>query len=116
MPVRMSSAAEGQYRSPLQIAPPIEGIRYNSRRNEELMLTVADTLQLDELKGAQVVAGSDGLSREVGWVHVASVPDAPNWLNGGELVLTTSINMPTDPAEQAQYIQAMADRGVAALA
>jgi purine catabolism regulator len=80
------------------------------------MLTVADTLQLDELKGAQVVAGSAGLSREVGWVHVASVPDAPHWLNGGELVLTTFINMPTDPAEQQQYIQAMADKGVAALA
>lgn len=80
------------------------------------MLTVADTLQLEELRGAKVVAGIDGLSREVGWVHVASVPDAPNWLNGGELVLTTIINMPTDPAEQAQYIQAMADRGVAALA
>ncbi len=80
------------------------------------MLTVADTLQLEELKGAKVVAGSDGLSRQVGWVHVASVPDAPNWLNGGELVLTTTINMPTDPVEQQQYIQAMADKGVAGLA
>ncbi len=80
------------------------------------MLTVADTLQLAELKGAQVVAGSDGLTRQVGWVHVAGVPDAPNWLNGGELVLTTMINMPEDSAEQDAYIQAMADKGVAALA
>lgn len=80
------------------------------------MLTVAEALQLDELKGAKVVAGSDGLSRQVGWVHVAGVPDAPNWLNGGELVLTTMINMPDDRAEQEQYIQAMADKGVAALA
>ena len=44
------------------------------------------------------------------------MPDAPNWLNGGELVLTTMINLPTDPAEQEQYIQAMADKGVAGLA
>ncbi len=80
------------------------------------MLTVADTLQLDELKGAKVVAGNDGLNRQVGWVHVAGVPDAPNWLNGGELVLTTMINLPNDPGEQQQYIQAMADKGVAALA
>ena len=80
------------------------------------MLTVADTLQLAELKGAQVVAGSDGLTHQVGWVHVAGVPDAPNWLNGGELVLTTMINMPEDAAEQDAYIQAMADKGVAALA
>ncbi len=80
------------------------------------MLTVADTLQLAELKGAQVVAGSDGLTRQVGWVHVASVPDAPNWLNGGELVLTTMINMPSNSGEQDAYLQAMADKGVAALA
>ncbi|MFN8449753.1 MAG: PucR family transcriptional regulator ligand-binding domain-containing protein [Anaerolineae bacterium] len=80
------------------------------------MLTVAEALQLNELKGAKVVAGNDGLNRQVGWVHVAGVPDAPNWLNGGELVLTTMINMPDDPAEQEQYIQAMADKGVAALA
>ncbi len=80
------------------------------------MLTVADTLQLEELKGAKVVAGSDGLNRPVSWVHVAGVPDAPNWLNGGELVLTTMINMPDDPADQEAYIQAMADKGVAALA
>ena len=80
------------------------------------MPTLADTLLLEELKGAKVVAGNDGLDREVGWVHVAGVPDAPNWVNGGELVLTTMINLPTDPAEQEQYIQAMADKGVAGLA
>ncbi|MEP7293344.1 MAG: PucR family transcriptional regulator ligand-binding domain-containing protein, partial [Chloroflexota bacterium] len=80
------------------------------------MLTVAQAIQLEEMQGAQVVAGAGGLNRQVGWLHVASVPDAPNWLNGGELVLTTMINLPTDPAEQQQYIQAMADKGVAGLA
>ncbi len=81
-----------------------------------MMLTVAEALQMAEMQGAQVVAGQAGLSREVGWLHIASVPDAPHWLNGGELVLTTMINLPSDPAEQRQYIQAMADKGVAGLA
>jgi purine catabolism regulator len=80
------------------------------------MLTVADALQMEEFAGAQVVAGHAGLSRPVGWVHVAGVPDAPAWLNGGELVLTTAINMPSDPDEQKNYIHAMAEKGVAALA
>lgn len=80
------------------------------------MLTVADALQMPEFAGARVVAGSAGLSHAVAWVHVSGVPDAPQWLNGGELVLTTAINMPTDPDEQRSYIQAMADKGVAALA
>lgn len=80
------------------------------------MLTVADALSLNEFSGARVVAGQAGLARSVTWVHVASVPDAPVWLNGGELVLTTAINMPDDADEQAHYVQAMADKGVAALA
>lgn len=80
------------------------------------MLTVADALQMDEFNGARVVGGEGGLLRPVAWVHVAGVPDAPNWLNGGELVLTTAINMPSEPDEQNRYLQAMADKGVAGLA
>ena len=80
------------------------------------MLTVADALSLDEFIGARVVAGHAGLQRPVAWVHVAGVPDAPAWLNGGELVLTTAINMPEGADEQDRYVQAMADKGVAALA
>lgn len=80
------------------------------------MLTVGEALQLDEFRGARVVAGHGGLHRQVSWVHVAGVPDAPAWLNGGELVLTTAINMPDALDEQSRYVQAMADKGVAALA
>src|SRR5215212_6384235 len=82
----------------------------------EKMLTVAEALQMAEMNGARVVAGQGGLGRQVAWVHVAGVPDAPAWLNGGELVLTTAINMPVEPDEQQRYVQAMADKGVAALA
>ncbi len=80
------------------------------------MLTVAEALQMEQFAGARVVAGHKGQSRAVAWVHVASVPDAPQWLNGGELVLTTSINMPEGERDQIAYVQAMADKGVAALA
>jgi purine catabolism regulator len=80
------------------------------------MLTVQQALELEEFNGAHVVAGAHGLDRIVAWVHVSAVPDAPHWLNGGELVLTTSINMPDDTGAQIAYIQAMADKGVAALA
>jgi purine catabolism regulator len=79
------------------------------------MLTVAEALKLDVLAGARVVAGRGGLNRVVGWVHNAGVPDAPDWLNGGELVLTTAINMPSEPEAQRDYVRAMAEKGVAAL-
>ncbi|MBZ0300235.1 MAG: PucR family transcriptional regulator ligand-binding domain-containing protein [Anaerolineae bacterium] len=80
------------------------------------MLTVADALQLPAFAGSQVVAGTDGLDHIVSWVHVVGVPDAARWLNGGELVLTTYINLPPDQTGQRAYIQALVDKGVAAMA
>ncbi len=80
------------------------------------MLTVADALQLPAFAGSQVVAGKEGLNHIVSWVHVVGVPDAARWLNGGELVLTTYLNLPTDQADQHAYMQALIDKGVTALA
>jgi len=80
------------------------------------MLTVAEVLKHPLFVDARVVAGHTGLDRQVGWVHMASVPDAPRWLNGGELVLTTMINMPNDRDSQRRYVVEMAEKGVAALA
>lgn len=80
------------------------------------MLTVEQALELPELNGSQVVAGRQGLGRVIQWVHNAGVPDAPQWLNGGELVLTTAFNLPQSEQEQIEYVRLMAERGVAALA
>ncbi|MCA9902389.1 MAG: PucR family transcriptional regulator ligand-binding domain-containing protein [Anaerolineae bacterium] len=80
------------------------------------MLTVADALLLNEFAGAQVVAGHAGLQRQIAWVHVVGVPDAAQWLNGGELVLTTANALPSDVDAQREYIDALAAKGVTALA
>ena len=80
------------------------------------MLTVADALKLIQAVDPQVVAGHAGLNTPVTWVHVVGVPDAARWVNGGELVLTTIINMPPTEAEQCHYLHALIDKGVAALA
>lgn len=63
-----------------------------------------------------MVAGAAGIDRPVAWVHVSPVPDAPLWLNGGELVLTTALNLPQSVDGQRTYVRQMADKGVAALA
>ncbi|MFW5772589.1 MAG: PucR family transcriptional regulator [Phototrophicaceae bacterium] len=79
------------------------------------MLTVADALALDVFNGSVIVAGRAGLTRPVAWVHNAGVPNVAEWLNGGELLLTTAFSMPPDLEEQKQYIQALIDKGVAGL-
>lgn len=79
------------------------------------MLTIADVLKLEVFAGAECVAGCAGLNKPIAWVHNVGVPDAARWLNGGELVLTTGINMPSDPAEQEQYLLALIEKGVVGL-
>ncbi|MFQ3674282.1 MAG: PucR family transcriptional regulator ligand-binding domain-containing protein, partial [Aggregatilineales bacterium] len=79
------------------------------------MLTIEDILTAGLLPGARIVAGRAGLERQVLWVHNAGVPDAPQWLNGGELVMTTIINLPPDAPAQVEYVEQMEARGVAGL-
>lgn len=79
------------------------------------MLTVAQALELDVLTGSYCVGGSSGLHHDIKWVHNVGVPDAANWLNGGEFVLTTYINMPPSQAEQEDYLRALAKKGIAGL-
>lgn len=79
------------------------------------MLTVAQALKLPILQNAQAVAGFGGLSREIRWVHTANVPNPADWLHGGELVLTTMLNLPDSPEEQCDSLRRMADKGIVAV-
>lgn len=79
------------------------------------MLTVADALKLKPFTGAQVIAGHAGLDNPVTWVHTTGVPDAAQWLNGGELLLVTANNMPDDPSGQRRYVKELAEKRVAGL-
>jgi PucR family transcriptional regulator, purine catabolism regulatory protein len=81
----------------------------------ENKFTVADVLQLDGFQGARVVGGAQGVDREVEWVHNVGVPDAPNWLNGGELAITTGFNLPQQRAERETYLHEMIAKRVAGL-
>jgi purine catabolism regulator len=81
----------------------------------DVQFTVGDVLQFDGFQGAQVVGGAQGLDREVEWVHNVGVPDAPKWLNGGELVFTTGFTLPHERAEQETYLREMIAKGVAGL-
>lgn len=79
------------------------------------MLTVAEALELPILGKAQVVAGSGGLSRGIRWVHTVSVPDAADWLHGGELALTTMFNLPDEPSAQRGFVRQLAGKGIVAV-
>jgi purine catabolism regulator len=78
-----------------------------------MLPTVADLLLIDVIRrgSPQVVAGSDGLGARVRWVHVLELADAAHLLQGGELVLTTGVALPAEPALLARYAADLASAG-----
>jgi purine catabolism regulator len=83
-----------------------------------MLPTVAEVLALDPLRrGApRVLAAADGLDTPVRWVHVIELAEAAHLLRGGELVLSTGIALPDDPAGLTRYVADLASVGVSALA
>lgn len=80
-------------------------------------LTVGDILALPVLAAGQpqVVTGVTHLDRPVRWVHITELTDPASFLKGGELVLTTGMPLPEEPAGVRRYVDELADIGAAAL-
>ncbi len=86
-------------------------------QSEDGPVTVGDVLALPRLQEAEVelVAGEDGLAREVTWVHAAEISDIARYLRGGELLLTAGTGIGSAPADRTQYVEALAAAGASAL-
>ena len=75
------------------------------------MLTVGDLLRdLD----VRLLAGEPGLHLPVRWVHISELLDPTPWLSGGELLLTTGMQLDT-PAQQREFGARLADHHLAGL-
>lgn len=79
------------------------------------MYTVGEALELEVFKGCKVVGGHQGLNRPIRWAHSIDVPDAPNWLRGGELVLTTAIALAKDSMARREFVRALNKKNAAGL-
>ncbi|HEY3187194.1 MAG TPA: PucR family transcriptional regulator ligand-binding domain-containing protein [Solirubrobacteraceae bacterium] len=75
------------------------------------MLTVRDLARDLEL---ELLAGDDAADAPVRWVHISELPDPTPWLSGGELLLTTGMGL-GDAAGQREYVERLADHGLAGL-
>jgi len=75
------------------------------------MLTVGDLLRdLD----VRLLAGERSLHLPVRWVHISELLDPTPWLSGGELLLTTGMQLDT-PAQAREYAARLADHHLAGL-
>ena len=79
------------------------------------MFRLWEALELPIFREARVVSGSGSLERDIRWVHIIHVPDAAQWLHGGELALTTWFNLPRQPEEQCDLLRQLAAKGIVAV-
>jgi len=80
------------------------------------MVTIRDIMELPVFKDARVVSGYGGMNKEVSSMTVAEVPDAADWLKGGELVVTTGYFIKDNCELQSKWVTDLIRGGAAALA
>jgi PucR family transcriptional regulator, purine catabolism regulatory protein len=75
------------------------------------MLTVRDLLQELDVR---LLAGEPSLHLPVRWVHISELLDPTPWLSGGELLLSTGMQLDT-PTQQREFMTRLADHHLAGL-
>lgn len=81
-----------------------------------MQITIKDIMELPTFKEAKIVGGRQGMDKEVSSVTVAEVPDAADWLKGGELVVTTGYFIKDNEESQKTWMTALINGGASALA
>jgi PucR family transcriptional regulator, purine catabolism regulatory protein len=64
--------------------------------------------------GLELAAGEDAADAPVRWVHISELPDPTPWLSGGELLLTTGIQLDGE-RRQREFVRLLADHHLAGL-
>jgi Purine catabolism regulatory protein-like family/PucR C-terminal helix-turn-helix domain/GGDEF-like domain len=64
--------------------------------------------------GLELASGHDSAKRHVRWVHITELVDPTPWLKGGELLLTTGIQL-DGPKVQHELIERLAEHEIAGL-
>ncbi len=66
---------------------------------------------LDEL-GLDLASGHESAGARVRWVHSTELTDPTPWLSGGELLLTTGLQL-DKPKAQREFVERLKERGIA---
>src|SRR5207248_668130 len=104
-------AAPCPHRSRRADARPQAPVDRSPHSASPLMLTVRDLLADVDVR---LLAGDAGLDLPVRWVHISELEDPTPWLSGGEVLLTTGMQL-GDESRQHEFINRLADHQLAAL-
>ncbi len=64
--------------------------------------------------GLELISGRSSAQTRVRWVHSTELPDPTPWLKGGEMLLTTGLQLET-PKAQREYLGRLVENDIAAL-
>ena len=78
-------------------------------------MTISDFLQVPDFSDLKLLAGRNGLWRQLDNVTVVDTPDGANWLSGGELVITTAYMLKDDRDQLSEFIRFLVRKGAAGL-
>lgn len=78
------------------------------------MISVDELVAVPSL-GLTYIAGRGGGSRRVVWAHACDLPDPWNWVNPGDLVMTTGGGLPAAAVEQERWIEQMIEHRISAV-
>ncbi|SDZ04197.1 PucR family transcriptional regulator [Tindallia californiensis] len=78
-------------------------------------ITVKELLEADFMSNADVLAGKKGLENIIQKVNVMEVPDIVDWVEEGELLLTTAYVIKDDPDKLYDLVIELHQKGVAGL-
>ncbi|MGE7090343.1 PucR family transcriptional regulator [Lysinibacillus sp. NPDC048646] len=78
-------------------------------------LLVRDVLKRKHFESAKLIAGHQGVNRQVLWTHILEIKDFDSLINGGELILTTGVGLQLERTTQIAYLQNLIRNDAAAL-
>jgi PucR family transcriptional regulator, purine catabolism regulatory protein len=80
---------------------------------DKWQVTVNDVLSRKLFRECKLVAGRDGLNREVKWTHILEMSDFESFINGGELILTTGSGIQFDSPNGLVYLDKLRKKNIA---
>ncbi len=84
--------------------------------SKEMAIYVKDLLMEEEMNGARLISGEEGLDNEIKGVTIIEAPDIVKWINGGEVLLTGLYAFRSCSMEDFQnYIDELVKKKISAL-
>lgn len=78
-------------------------------------MRVEDALRIGELSKGNVIAGTDGASREILSIEVMEVPEVVTWISKGILVMTAFYSIREEPEKQIEVVKTLIEKEAAGI-